>query len=95
MTPTERLRRDYRAAFLRYLPRREEAALHAAYLLGRRAIGDALSVLDIAQIHHTVLLEVLADAPGSEELTHIASAASEFLIESLAPFEMARRSFLK
>ena len=28
------LTRDYRAAFLRYLPRREEAALHTGYELG-------------------------------------------------------------
>lgn len=38
MTGLADVRRDYRAAFLRYLPRRDEAALHAGYELGRAAV---------------------------------------------------------
>ena len=33
------LTRDYRTAFLRYLPRREEAALTSGYELGRGAVS--------------------------------------------------------
>ncbi len=95
MTPTERLHRDYRTAFLRYLPRREESARHTAYQLGRQAVDDAQSVLDVAVIHHMVLLEVLADAAVGDELVGIASAASEFFIEFLAPFEMERRGYIE
>ena len=35
MIELQKLKRDYRAAFLRYLPRREEAPLHVGYVIGR------------------------------------------------------------
>ena len=93
MTALESLRLDYRAAFLRYLPRREEAALHIAYELGRSAVADGVSLLDLAQVHHDVFLEVLRDTDG-EQLTQVASAASEFFLEVLATYDMAQRGFL-
>jgi hypothetical protein len=93
MTKLVDLTRDYRAAFLRYLPRREEPALHTGYELGRSAVTDGLSILDLAQIHHEVFLEVLIDTP-SEDLARIATAASEFFLEVLATYDMAQRSFL-
>ena len=57
------LTRDYRTAFLRYLPRHDETALAAAYDLGRRAVATGVSLLDILSIHHTVLAEILHDSP--------------------------------
>ncbi len=93
MTLLENLARDYRAAFLRYLPRREEAALHRGYELGRSAVANGLSILDLAQVHHDVFLEVLRDTPG-EDLTQVATAASEFFLEVLATYDMAQRGFL-
>jgi len=59
VTGLDALARNYRAAFLRYLPRREEAALHSGYQLGRAAVTDGLSMLELARVHHDVLLEVL------------------------------------
>jgi hypothetical protein len=94
MTALEKVRRDYRAAFLRYLPRREEAALHVGYQLGRSAVTDGLSILDLAQLHHEVFLEVLQDSP-SDDLTQIATAASEFFLEVLATYDMAQRSLFR
>jgi hypothetical protein len=55
----ERFRRDYAPAFLQYLSQGSEPGRQAAYELGRRAIRDRLSLLDLARIHHNVLLEVL------------------------------------
>ena len=52
---------DYRVAFLRSLPRQHEEALTSGYELGRRAFTDSVSVLELARIHHDVLLEVLED----------------------------------
>lgn len=92
MTAVEDLQRDYRAAFLRYLPRREEAALHSGYKLGRAAVTDGLSILELARVHHEVLLEVLRDT-SSDDLTLVATAASEFFLEVLATFDMAQRGF--
>jgi hypothetical protein len=94
MTALEDVRRDYRAAFLRYLPRREEAALRIGYELGRAAVIDGLSILDLAQLHHDVLLEVLKDSQ-SDDLTRVATAASEFFLEVLATYDMAQRGFLR
>ena len=89
----ERFRRDYAPVFLQYLSERGEQGRQAAYELGRRAIGDQLSVLDLARIHHTVLLDVLKTHRSPQELEHIAQAASEFLVEALAVFEMTQRGF--
>jgi ANTAR domain/Phosphoserine phosphatase RsbU, N-terminal domain len=89
----ERFRRDYAPVFLQYLSERGERGRRAAYELGRRAIGEQLSILDVARIHHAVLLDVLRTHRTPHELQHIAQAASEFLVEALAVFEMTQRGF--
>jgi hypothetical protein len=89
----ERFRRDYAPVFLQYLSERGEPGRRAAYELGRRAIAEQLSVLDLARIHHAMLLEVLRTHRTPRELEHIAQAASEFLVEALAVFEMTQRGF--
>jgi hypothetical protein len=91
----ERFRRDYAPVFLQYLSERGERGRRAAYELGRRAIGEQLSVLDLARIHHVMLLDALKTHRSSQELEHIAQAASEFLVEVLAVFEMTQRGFVE
>jgi Phosphoserine phosphatase RsbU, N-terminal domain len=92
-TKLARFRRDYAPAFLQYLSEGGEPGRTAAYELGRRAVSESLSILDLARIHHTVLLDVLKSHRTSHELEHIARAASEFLVEALAVFEMTQRGF--
>jgi hypothetical protein len=89
----ERFWRDYAPAFLQYLSEGGEPGRRRAYELGRRAISEHLSILDLARIHHTVLLDVLKTHTTPHELEHIARAASEFLVEALAVFEMTQRGF--
>ncbi len=91
MTTLEDLRRDYRIGFLRYLTRHDEQPLRVGYEIGRAAVVSGLSVLDLAQVHHEVLLEVLRDT-SSDDLAAVATAASEFLLEVLATFDMMQRS---
>ena len=91
--PDERFRRDYAPAFLQYLSARGEPGRRTAYELGRRAIAERLSVLDLTRIHHGLLLEVLRTHRTPRELEHITQAASEFLVEALATFEMTQRGF--
>jgi hypothetical protein len=86
----DRLTRNYRAAFLRYLPRREEVALASAYEIGRSAVTSGVSLLALTQVHHQVLLEVLRHTPAAE-LDRTATAASEFLLEALATYDMTSR----
>jgi hypothetical protein len=89
----ERIRRNYVPIFLGYLSQPGESGLHAAYQLGRAAMLDGLSLLDLAQIHHTVLLETLKTSRSEQELDHIGQAAAVVCTELLAAFEMAHRGF--
>jgi Phosphoserine phosphatase RsbU, N-terminal domain len=93
MNALERLRRNYRAAFLGYLPSRDEKALDAGYQIGRSAVTEGLSILDLAQVHHEVLREVLATS-RHEQVDGVTATASDFLIEVLATYEMTRRGYL-
>lgn len=93
MNDLERLRRNYRAAFLRYLPNRDEAALDAGYQIGRSAVVDGLTILDLVQVHHDVLREVLGTG-SPEELDGLTATAGDFLVEVLATYEMTRRGYL-
>jgi len=86
------LRKDYRAAFLRFLPSRDDAALLLGYELGRSAVARGLSILDLAEVHHEVFLEALDETPA-DELPTVARAASEFFLEVLATHDMAQRIF--
>jgi hypothetical protein len=89
-TPVARLRQNYAAAFARYLIHRDEAARAAAYELGRSALANGVSLLDVVLVHHEVVIEALPGIEGPQEL---ATAAAAFLIEVLASFEMAQRAF--
>ena len=93
MNALERLRRNYRAAFLRYLPKRDEAALDAGYQIGRSAVVDGLTILDLVHVHHDVLREVLGTG-SPEELDGLTATAGDFLVEVLATYEMTRRGYL-
>lgn len=90
-----RLHQNYTPAFLGHLARRDEATLHAAYELGRAALADDVSLLDLVRIHSAVLRTVLVSEPDPQDIPAILDASAAFLVESLAPFEMARRSFLE
>ena len=94
MRGLEDLTRDYRVAFLQYLPRREEAALSRGYELGRASVTEGVSILELARIHHEVFLEALRETPA-DELTTVATAASEFFLEVLATVDMTQRGFLE
>lgn len=93
MSDLDALAANYRVAFFRFLPRREEAALAAGYELGRSSVAAGVSVLELARIHHDVLLDVLEDSP-SEDLGAVARAASDFFLEVLAAYDLAQRTFL-
>jgi hypothetical protein len=89
----ERLNRNYRTAFLRYLPSRDEAALDAGYQIGRSAVIEGLTILDLAQVHHDILREVLRSS-SQDEVDGVVATAADFLVEVLATYEMTRRGYL-
>ncbi|MGY1724985.1 phosphatase RsbU N-terminal domain-containing protein [Blastococcus sp. SYSU DS0533] len=90
MTPVDDLRRDHRAALLRHLGHRHEASLHAGYELGRKALAADISLLEVVRVHHDVLVEVLRTT-RPEEVPAVAEAASDFLLEVVASFDMSQR----
>ena len=89
----DEFRRAYASAFADYLADSAEPALRAAYELGRAAVAKELSVLDLAAIHHDVLLSTLAQCPGAPEMQRVSAAAGDFFLESLSAFEMVQRGY--
>ena len=87
---TLQFQQRYSAAFATFLAERDEQSLRAAYELGRDAVRYDISLLEIAQAHHDALERRLADA-SADEVMATCSAAGEFLVESLAAFEMVQR----
>src|SRR5439155_19647184 len=81
----------YAAAFRRYLDDAGEGALEAAYELGRTALREHLTLLDLAVVHHRVLLRALADEQAAGDAASVAESAGRFFLESLSVFEMTQR----
>jgi signal transduction histidine kinase len=82
---------EHRAAFGEYTQRGGEAALGRAYELGRRAINEKKSLMEIASLHHRALHGRLAGTEGGARHQKLLAAAAEFLAETLSPYEMAHR----
>ncbi|MGS0686342.1 phosphatase RsbU N-terminal domain-containing protein [Nakamurella sp. GG22] len=93
--PVDRLARNYPPAFLAFLTHRNEKNLARAYELGRDALSDGISLLDLIRTHHAVFGQVLSTASTAADVAHTVDAAAAFLVEALAPYEMARRGFME
>jgi Phosphoserine phosphatase RsbU, N-terminal domain len=91
----DRFEADYSAAFSRYLSRRDEGDLAAAYEIGRAAVARAVGLLDLSSLHHAALVRALKNARGPADVEDRALAASEFFSEVLATFEMTQRGYLE
>ncbi len=88
MTATADFRAQYVVALKNYLAARDEDSLGIAHELGRQALQEQVSVLDIVEQHVRIVLEVSKDV-------HIdAPVALEFLLQTLAPLDVATRGFL-
>jgi PAS domain S-box-containing protein len=88
MTDTADFHAQYAIALQNYLGTRDGDSLGIAHELGRRALQEQVSMLDIVEQHVRVVLEVSKDV-------HIdAPVALEFLLQTLAPLDVATRGFL-
>jgi Phosphoserine phosphatase RsbU, N-terminal domain len=92
--PVAVLRRDYRPPFLAYLTHEDESGRRSAYELGRRAMTQSVGLLGLVRVHNEVFLDVIHTARTPAAAEEIAQAASSFLFEALASFEMTQRAFL-
>jgi len=92
--PLKRFRLDYAPLLLRHLAQRDESGLQAAYLLGRRAMEESVSLLDVVRVHNDLFLSVLATAKDLGEVTDLTEAACQLLTDLVASFDMAQRGFM-
>jgi signal transduction histidine kinase len=83
----------YRSALAEYAVRGGEAALRQAYDLGRRAIDDGKSLIEIASLHHQALWELVEETKEANRRSELLRVGTGFLAESLSPYEMANRGF--
>lgn len=79
----------YAAALRSYLEVRTEASLAVAEELGRRALQESISMLEIIENHFRLVNDEL-----SRESAIDRSAALEFLLQTFAPLDVATRGFL-
>jgi signal transduction histidine kinase len=83
----------YVLALEAYLACPEESALSGAYELGRKALHDGLSPMDLVAMHESALEQTRGFALGHERLAVV--SATTFLLESLSPFELTYRRFME
>lgn len=81
----------YTEALEHYLSGGGERALRGAYEVGRMALSSDVGLLDIAELHHAALSQILAHDPGNHAVG--LADASQFLAESLSAYEMAYRGY--
>ena len=85
-------RSEYDAALHRHIAHRGETTLRDGYELGRRALAESVSALDLAAIHHEALASSL-DRTQREQMPEIIAAAAAFFQEILSAFEMVHRGY--
>ncbi|GLE52443.1 SpoIIE family protein phosphatase [Mycobacterium montefiorense] len=88
MTEAAEFHAQYIAALRTYLDARDDNILAVAHELGRRALQEQISMLDIIEHHVRLVLELTTDIQVD------APVALEFLLQTLAPLDVATRGFL-
>lgn len=84
---------QYRSALRAYAERGSESALLKGYELGRQAIDEGRSLIEVVSLFEAEVAELSATKGGQEERIRALNNASRFLAESLSPYEMAHRGF--
>src|SRR5229473_2835934 len=91
--PQASLEEEYASLLREYAAGGGEATLGRAYELGRRAIAERKSLLDLASIHHGALRALAQDTNNGKGRADVLRSSAEFLAECLSPYEMAHRGF--
>ncbi|MCV7007748.1 SpoIIE family protein phosphatase [Mycobacterium gordonae] len=88
MTYTDEFHDQYRAALRNYLATRDEDSLAVGHELGRRALQEQISMLDIIENTFWLLDEFSKTEPVDR------GTALEFVLQTLAPLDVATRGFI-
>src|SRR6266702_8079628 len=91
--PQASLEEEYASLLREYAAGGGEATLGRAYELGRRAIAERKSLLDLASIHHGALRALAQDTNNGKGREDVLRASADFLAECMSPYEMAHRGF--
>ncbi len=84
---------EYRSSLREYAAGGGEPALGRAYELGRRALTEQKSLVEMASLHHQAVLALVSGAESKERREELLCSSGEFLAECLSPYEMAHRGF--
>jgi signal transduction histidine kinase len=84
---------EYNSALNEYAAGGGEIALGRAYELGRRALGEQKSLVEMASLHHRAMLGLVRGAKSEKRLVELLQASTEFHAECMSPYEMAHRGF--
>ncbi|HEV8572851.1 MAG TPA: ATP-binding protein [Actinomycetota bacterium] len=87
------LAEQYREALETYLTSADESGLWRAYDLGRQSLQSGIGVLDLVLLHRRVLDRRFEDPVTPAQVIRLVDVegAADFLLEALAPYEMAQR----
>jgi signal transduction histidine kinase len=84
---------EYSSLLREYATGGGEAVLGRAYELGRRAIAERKSLLEIVSLHHQALSELFRSSADKEFQEPLLKASADFLSECMSPYEMTQRGF--
>src|SRR5437588_12974855 len=84
---------EYAATLREYALGGGEAVLGRAYELGRRAIAEPKSLLELVSLHHKVLKELFQNSVDRGSPGQLVQISCDFLSECVSPYEMAQRGF--
>jgi two-component system sensor histidine kinase UhpB len=84
---------EYRSCLREYAAGGGEPALGKAYELGRRALTEQKSLVEMASLHHQAVFALVSGGESEERREELLRSSGEFLAECLSPYEMAHRGF--
>src|SRR5258706_6682175 len=80
---------EYRSSLREYAAGGGEPALGRAYELGRRALTEQKSLVEMASLHHQAVVALVCDAESGKRREELLRSSAEFLAEGLSPSEIA------
>ena len=84
---------EYRSSLCEYVAGGGEPALGRAYELGRRALTEQKSLVEMASLHHQAVLSLVGGTETEKRREELLRSSGEFFAECLSPYEMAHRGF--
>jgi signal transduction histidine kinase len=89
----ENFEEEYRSGLRDYAGGGGELALGRAYELGRRALEEQMSVVELASLHHHAVIGLVRTTEDEQQKEELLRFSAEFLAECVSPYEMAHRGF--